>query len=179
MIRHKLVLAAALAAATLSLACQAAPRTRPVEAGPVDGTLKAARGFLEGDWALDSFVVYPPGQPPVTLKGSGTLSYDEYGNLTVDLRPDSESAILLRQAGIDVPDSGRIATQGRTAVDLQNRTLTYVLEGKSPGSGPLALSRIRHWQVDGDILTVTTKDDAGKPVSVGRWRKRAASDHLR
>jgi hypothetical protein len=33
------------------------------------------------------------------------------------------------------------------------------------------VSRPRHWQVDGNVLTLTTKDDAGKPVSVSKWRK--------
>ena len=26
-------------------------------------------------------------------------------------------------------------------------------------------------QVDGNLLTLTTKDEAGKPVSVSKWRK--------
>jgi hypothetical protein len=55
---------------------------------------------------------------------------------------------------------------------MQNRTLTYVIAGQPAGNtGPLALSRPRHWQVDGNVLTLTTKDDAGKPVSVSKWRK--------
>jgi len=33
------------------------------------------------------------------------------------------------------------------------------------------MSRPRYWQVDGDVLTLTTKDNAGNPASVGRWRK--------
>jgi hypothetical protein len=47
-----------------------------------------------------------------------------------------------------------------------------VIEGQPvAGSGPLAPSRPRHWQVDGNVLTLTTKDDAGNAVSVGRWQK--------
>jgi hypothetical protein len=29
----------------------------------------------------------------------------------------------------------------------------------------------RHWVVEGDTLTLTTKDQAGKPLSVGRWKR--------
>jgi hypothetical protein len=55
---------------------------------------------------------------------------------------------------------------------MQNRTLTYIIPSQAPlTTGPLAVHRPRHWQVDGDVLTLTTKDDAGKPLSVGRWRK--------
>jgi hypothetical protein len=65
-----------------------------------------------------------------------------------------------------------ISTEGRTAIDLQNRTLTYVLEGQAPlMRGPLGMDRPRHWVVEGDVLTLTTKDDAGQALSVGRWRR--------
>ena len=155
-------------------ACAGAPRQRPVKAGPVSegpGTITSARAYLEGRWTLESFEVYPPGKPPITLKGSGTLSYDEFGNLKMDIRADQASSDLLRAAGVDIRD-GVISTSGRTAVDMQNRTLTYVMEGQAPLiAGPLAMNRPRHWQVEGTLLTLTTQDDAGKPLSVGRWRK--------
>jgi hypothetical protein len=157
-------------------ACAAAPRQRPVEGGPVDtgaGTLTAARTFLEGRWTLESFQVFPPGNDPVALKGNGTLSYDEYGNLQIEIRADEKSADLLRAAGIDIRDNV-ISSSGRTAVDMQNRTLTYLVGGQqlAPSTaGPLALTRPRYWEVEADRLTLTTKDDNGKPLSVGRWRR--------
>lgn len=154
-------------------ACAKAPRQRRVEGGPVDqgpGTLTAARKYLEGRWTLQSFEVFPPGKPPVTLKGQGTLTYDEFGNLQMEIRADEASADLLRAAGIDIRDN-TISTSGRTAVDMQNRTLTYIVAGQSPSAGPLALNRPRHWQVEADLLTLTTTDESGNPLSIGRWRR--------
>jgi hypothetical protein len=74
--------------------------------------------------------------------------------------------------GIELRD-GIIATHGRAVLDPQNKTLTYVLKEKVQGatSGPLATSRPRHWSVEGDTLTLTTRDDAGNPVSEGKWRR--------
>jgi hypothetical protein len=141
--------------------------------GPVDegaGSVTAARKYLEGRWTLESFDVFPPGKPPVTLKGSGTLTYDDFGNLRIEIRADQDASDLLRAAGIDISD-GIISSEGRTAVDMQNRTLTYVIKGQPAGTGPLALNRPRHWQVEGDVLTLTTKDDSGNPLSVGRWKR--------
>jgi hypothetical protein len=158
--------------AWVTTGCSGAPRQRNVEMGPVDegkGTLAAARKYLQGRWALESFEVYPPGKPSIVLKGAGSLNYDEFGNLQIEIRADEKSADLLRAAGIDIRD-GRISSEGRTAVDMQNRTLTYVVQGQS-GTGPLSLSRPRHWVVEGDQLTLTTKDEAGKPLSVGHWRR--------
>ena len=36
------------------------------------------------------------------------------------------------------------------------------------------MNRPRHWEVAGSLLTLTTRGDDGKPLSVGRWRKRNA-----
>jgi hypothetical protein len=105
------------------------------------------------------------------LKGAGTLVYDNMGNLTMNIRADEASSDLLRAAGVDIRD-GVIATEGRTAIDLQNHTLTYVIQGQAPLiRGPLGTGRPRYWEVEGDMLTLTTKDDAGEPTSIGRWRK--------
>jgi hypothetical protein len=54
---------------------------------------------------------------------------------------------------------------------MQNKTLTYIVPNQTPGMGPLSVNRPRHWQVDGNLLTLTTMDDEGKPASVSRWRK--------
>jgi hypothetical protein len=157
-------------------ACAGAPRQRPVEAGPVaegPGSLTEARKYLEGRWTLESFEVRPPGKPPIVLKGEGTLTYDDYGNLRMDIRADEKSSDLLRAAGIDIRD-GVISTEGRTAVDLQNRTLTYITDarGLAPSvSGPLSPARPRHWEVEADRLTLTTRDENGNPLSVARWRR--------
>jgi hypothetical protein len=162
-----------LAVALVGVGCHAQPSQRPMKAGPVDtglGSLTAARKYLEGQWSLESFEIFPPGKPPIQLKGSGTLSYDEFGNLKIDVRADEASTDLLRDAGIDLKD-GVLASSGRTAVDMQNRTLTYVVPGQTAGTGPLSLSRPRHWVVEGNLLTLTTQDTAGKPLSVAKWRK--------
>jgi hypothetical protein len=143
----------------------------PLEQGP--GTVSSARKFLEGQWTLESFQVIPPGQAPVTLGGQGTLVYDDFGNLQMEIRADEKASDLLRAAGIDIRD-GVISTQGRTVIDLQHRTLTYVMEGQQGGAnpgGPLALTRPRHWEVEANLLTLTTRDDQGKPLSVSRWRR--------
>ena len=165
---------ALLAVILLSLSAACGPKVAVKKGGPVDtgaASLAAARKYPEGRWTLQSLAVYPPGKPVVAVKGQGTLSYDDFSNLSMELRTDVATSDQLRAAGIEIQD-GTISTTGRTAVDMQNRTLTYVIAGQPAGNtGPLALSRPRHWQVDGNVLTLTTKDDAGKPVSISKWRK--------
>src|SRR5262245_19541591 len=87
---------------TAAAACAGAPRQRPIPAGPVDegaGTLTAARKYLEGRWSLESFEVFPPGRAPIALNGAGTLTYDEFGNLRMEIRADEKASDLLRAAG--------------------------------------------------------------------------------
>ena len=157
-------------------ACASVPWEGPIKLGPTDtgaGSLVAARKYLEGRWTLVSYELFPPDGPPVSLNGTGILTFDQYGNLTIDIRADAASATILEKAGIATAN-GALSTSGRTVVDLQSRTLTYVLEGQPPlgaPSGPLALNRPRHWEVDGNVLTLTIKGDDSRPVSVGRWQK--------
>jgi len=169
----KPAVAALMLLAAAAAAYAGEPRQRAqIDKGP--GSLTAARKYLEGRWGLESFEVRPPGKPPIMLKGSGVLNYDDFGNLTMEIRTDQATSDLLRAAGIEIRD-GVISTKGRTAIDLQNRTLTYFIEGQRSGyvtgGGPLAPGRPRHWEVTEDVLTLTTKDDAGAPLSIGRWRK--------
>jgi hypothetical protein len=137
-------------------------------------TLAEARKFLQGRWALESFEVRPPGKAPIFPKGSGVLNYDDFGNLRMEIRADEATSDLLRAAGINIRD-GIISSDGRTVIDLQNKTLTYFIEGQrssfQTGGGPLALNRPRHWEVSGDVLTLTTKDEAGEPLSISRWKR--------
>lgn len=172
---------ASLGALSVSLAataaCAGAPRARPLPVGKIEsgaGSINEARKFLEGRWNLESFEVRPPGRAPIVLKGSGVLNYDDFGNLRMEIRTDQATSDLLRASGIDIRD-GVLSTDGRTTIDLQNRTLTYSLEGQpssiATGGGPLATNRPRHWEVTADTLTLTTRDDNGMPLSIGRWKR--------
>ena len=143
----------------------------PVSSGP--GTLASGRDYLEGRWSLITYEVFPPGQPPIQLKGQGSLLYDAFGNLEIEIRVPADTAQALQRAGIQTAN-GMLSTKGRTVLDMQNKTLTYVIEGQPPAgapSGPIGLNRPRFWEVNGNVLTLTTKGDDGKPTSVGRWQK--------
>jgi hypothetical protein len=94
--------------------------------------------------------------------------------MRMEIRADEASSDLLRAAGINITD-GVISSDGRTVIDLPNRTLTYFVEGQrssmATGGGPLALNRPRHWEVTADTLTLTTKDDGGAALSISRWKR--------
>jgi len=169
------VLALVLAGA-VAVGCAPAPIKRPIYTGPVEtgpGTLAAARQYLEGRWNLVSFTVFPPGREPISVKGTGVLVYDAYSNMSVDLRTDEATAQALRGVGLPF-ENGVLATSGRTVVDMNARTITYIVEGGAPigaDAGPLASNRPRYWQVEGNTLTLSTKDTSGNNLTVAVWQK--------
>ena len=169
-------------AAGLATACAAAPRGRPIPGPRIDtgpGSLAEARKYLEGTWSLVSMDVFPPKQPPIHVVGSGTMRYDDFANMTVDLRVDPKTESLLEQIGISAPN-GVVSTTGRTTINLANKTLSYVLEGQAvirPATHPLDTNRPRYWEADGatNTLTIRTKDDNGTVLSVAVWRKESTT----
>jgi hypothetical protein len=171
-------LRAALCALTVwAAACaESGPVNRPLGVGNVPtgpGSTAAARRFLEGQWTLVSLDVYPPNQPVIHAGATGTMTYDEFANMNVDLRLDQDTARLFDRIGIPVMN-GAVQTNGRTLVDMTSRTLAYTLEGQQavrPPTHPLDTNRPRDWEVTENMLSLTTRDQAGMPLSVAVWRR--------
>ena len=171
---HSMTLAAVAAAFVTTGGCGRGP----IHLGPLDtnaGTLADARKYLEGRWGLLSFEVQPPVGDMIQVKGEGTLLFDDFGNLEMEIRTDETTGRVLSEAGIPL-EKGRLSVKGRTAVDMAHQTLTFVPQGQPllvPRSGPLAAIYPRYWTVEGDVLTIGTNDDLGNPTTVGRWRRQA------
>ena len=144
--------------------CSGAPRQRNVEMGPVEagaGSLTAARKFLEGRWALESFEVFPPGKSPIVLKGQGSLNYDQFEACR------SKSAPTRRRPICCVPrasTSGTASFRAKAAPpSIWRSTLTYVVPGQA-GTGPLALSRKRIWEVKAESVDAHDQRRRGEAV---------------
>jgi hypothetical protein len=89
------------------------------------------------------------------------------------MKVDNATALLFERVGIPVRN-GVVSTKGKTLVDMTGRTLSYVLDGQAiirPATHPLDTNRPRHWEVNGDTLTLRTKDDKGTDLSVAVWKK--------
>ncbi len=127
-------------------ACTYKPRTAPHNTGA--GTVNQARQYLQGNWSLLSFTIYDANGTPIAMKGTGTLVYDDFNNMTMTLRPTTRRRRCSRKPGSPM-EKNQFSTKGKTIVDMQNRTLRYVLEGQYIGvtTGPMAIDRLRHWQV--------------------------------
>lgn len=158
------------------VACAAKPLDRPFPTGPVKtgpGTIAEARKYLEGRWSMVSLDLFPANAQPIKVVGTGTLIYDEFANMDVQIKIDEATTRAVEKIGIKVP-GGVISQKGQTLVDMTGRTLRFVREGENvirPIAHPLDIGLPRHWEVDGNTLTLRTKDEKGTILSVGVWRK--------
>jgi len=165
-------------ALVMASGCAGSPeRGRPIPLGPVKSgpnSLESVRRVFEGQWDLVSAESYNATGQPVAIKGKGRLTYDAYGNLTVDARFDEG------QEQADGAIARLLSYKGRAVIDVVASRLVLQDMEKRSASGadvPDAMSaaNVRYYSFDGDLLTLTIKDAAGKTTAKTVWRRISAS----
>ena len=153
----------------LAVGCAAQRRETPLRTDRIEegaGSLEVVRRQLEGTWDLLSFETYPAAGKTVTQKARAVLTYDAYGNMTIDGR-------------LEQPDASSTAAQflsykGRIVIDIANSQLRVVgAEGdaaKLPKEASTNLARSYSFQ--GDILTLSMVDPKGQATAKTTWKKR-------
>jgi len=152
-------------------------RARPIPLGPVESgpnSLESVRRVFEGSWDLVSAETYNAAGQPAAMKGKGRLTYDAYGNLTVDARFDEG------QEQADGSISKLLSYKGRAVIDVAaSRLVLQDMQKRSTSSADvpeaMAANNVRYYSFDGDLLTLTIKDAAGKTTAKTVWRRISAS----
>ena len=152
-------------------------RARPIPLGPVESgpnSLESVRRVFEGSWDLVSAETYNATGQSAALKGKGRLTYDAYGNLTVDARfeegqeqADGSISKLLSYKGRAVID---VAASRLVLQDMQKQTASSANVPEAMGT-----QNVRYYSFDGDLLTLTIKDAGGKTTAKTVWRRISAS----
>src|SRR5262249_46424136 len=128
---------------------------------------EATRRQLQGTWALVTLEMAPPGRASrVKVKASGTLTYDEYGNLTIDAHTDDPGApVAAREASL-------LAFTGRAVIDPVKHELTLAdLTGNVDPNEVLSPERKRRYSIQADVLTLSSVDAQGGITAVTTWRR--------
>jgi hypothetical protein len=161
-----------LLVAPLLAACPSAPRVRPVKAGDVNpgpGSLESVRRQLQGTWELVEAVAFDANGKATPRKAEGRLTYDEYGNLTI-------GAKLKDTAQPETSVSGLLAYSGRAVIDTTKGQLVLMdLKSRLPSGEPIpaevSADKVRDYTIEGNTLTLTSKDAKGVPTARTTWRK--------
>jgi hypothetical protein len=181
--RPRLIRSATIAAATVSAAAAiaacapqplsgpqvATPMNRPVGVGGETGSgaVESARRQLTGRWDLLALEVLPPGGGArVPVKASGTLIYDEFGNLTMNARTTDPAAPVAAREKSHLSFSGRaVIDTGRSELKLMDLT------GNVNPDEVLSPELRRRFEVGLDTLKLSSFDDQGQVTAVSVWRR--------
>lgn len=111
-----------------------------------------------GTWELDSIEMrneageWVPAAMPIAGEPVGILMYDDAGNMAVQITWDPRSD----EAPAEVPEivHGYVAYYGRYEVDAEAGTITHHRRHHvNPAFGDMSV--VRHFQLEGDVLTLT------------------------
>jgi hypothetical protein len=172
------LLAACVLTIVTTAACTPGPLTPPRTGRPMNnpvplgsesssGTLEAERQLLMGTWELVDLTSAPEkGGPPVPVKATGTLTYDQYGNLTINARTTDPAAPV---AAREVP---RVSFTGRAVIDVVNHELKLMdVTGNVNPDEVLSPERRRRYAFEGDRLVLSSFDAKNVVTAVATWRR--------
>ena len=159
------------ALAAVSACVSSRPRQRPIEGGAVSAgpnSLASVRKQLEGTWDLVSAEVVSATGARTPIKAKAALTYDAYGNLTLNGAYEDPAATADQTAALNF--------SGRAVIDTQRQVLRLLdiqqSEGEFAALPPdMAARRERAYAFKGDLLTLTVKDSAGRVTAVNTWRR--------
>jgi hypothetical protein len=155
----------------VAAACTASERQRPMGMGDVNagaGSLEAVRRQLTGSWDLVALEWSPKaGAPRVPVAATGTLTYDEYANLTIDAHTtDPAAPIAAREAKM-------LSFKGRAAIDPMKKELRLMnLTGNVDPNEVLSPDQRRLFEVNLDTLKLSALDERGEISAVSTWRRK-------
>ena len=163
---------------TLTAGCTQAPLTRPTVAAPMnqpvalgstptEGELASARQELQGTWELVALQLKQDTGAFAPVRATGTLTYDAFGNLTIEARTtDPLAPVAAREVD-------RVAFKGRAVLDLTRGELKLMdFSGNADPNEVLAIERRRRFKIDGDALTLSSLDEKNEITAVATWHRR-------
>jgi hypothetical protein len=104
----------------------------------------------------------------VPVKATGTLIYDQFGNLTIDARTtDPAAPVAAREVDL-------LSFRGRAVIDVVNHELKLMdVTGNVDPNEVLSPERRRRFVFEADLLKLSSFDDRGAVTAVATWRRRS------
>jgi hypothetical protein len=178
MARRRLAVVCATAAALIAAACSPGPLTPPTQGAPMNkpvvvgkdeggGAMEMTRRQLQGTWKLVALEYSPAGDDArVPVTASGTLTYDDFGNLTIDAHStDSAAPVAAREVD-------RMSFKGRAVIDTVKRELKLMnLTGNVNPDEVLSPEYRRRYEFADDQLKLSSFNDKGQVTAISTWQR--------
>jgi len=174
----RLRFAIAVVALAATAACTPGPLGGPVNTGAnkgpararadaEPGALEATRQKFFGVWQLVALESVPPnGGARAPIAATGTLTYDEFGNLTIDARTTD------RNAPVAAREVSRLSFKGRAVIDVPNSELKLMaLTGNVDPNEVLSPERRRKFEFTEDTLKLSSFDEKGVVTAISTWKR--------
>jgi len=162
------VITAGCTQAPLTRPTVAAPMNQPVALGstPTEGELASARQQLQGTWDLVALQLRQDSGAFVPIRATGILTYDAFGNLTIEARTTDPAAPVAAR------EVDKVAFKGRAVLDLVRGELKLMdFSGNADPNEVLAIERRRQFKIDGDALTLSSLDEQNQVTAVATWHR--------
>jgi hypothetical protein len=139
----------------------------PLGSEAASGALETARQRLTGTWTLVALESAPEkGGARVPVDASGTLTYDQFGNLTIDARTTDKAAPA---AALEV---SALSFKGRAVIDPVNSELKLMdMTGNVNPDEVLSPERRRRFEFVGNDLKLSSYDAQGVVTAIATWQR--------
>jgi hypothetical protein len=111
--------------------------------------------------------VPPGGGARAAVTAKGTLTYDEFGNLTIIAQTtDPKAPVAAREVST-------VSFKGRAVVDLPRSELKLMaMTGNVDPNEVLSPDRRRRYEFEADVLKLSSFDAQGNVTAISTWRRR-------
>ena len=171
--KRPLSVALAAIAVAICASCQAAPRQRPLDIGPVaagEGTVEFERRRLQGTWKLDRFEVVDSSGNNWVVRAQANLTYDEYGNLRV------EGKLLEPLPGQTTLEHPLLGYNGAIVIDPTRKQFRLMdvqsIEKINPALGSaIDPGHVRRYELTQNTLRIWYLSPTGNPTAVASFSR--------
>src|SRR5262245_49897034 len=178
------VLTATLAAAAVTaIACTPGPMSKPPSpagsGGPMNkpvalggdagsGAVENVRQQLMGTWELTGLEMVPPkGGARVPVKATGSMVYDQFGNLEISARTNDPAAPVAAR------EVDRLSFKGRAVIDVVNKELKLMdLKGNANPDEIISPDLRRKYEFGtSETLKLSAFDASGTVTAITSWHR--------
>jgi hypothetical protein len=181
--RLSVLMATIAAVAVMAIACTPGPLSKPTSpagsGGPMNkpvalggdtgsGAIENVRQQLMGTWELTGLEMVPPkGGARVPVKATGSMTYDQFGNLEINARTNDPAAPVAAR------EVDRLSFKGRAVIDVTNKELKLMdLKGNVDPNEVISPDLRRKYEFDTmETLKLSTFDASGTVTAVTSWRR--------
>ena len=132
-------------------------------------SLEVVKAEFVGNYELMQYVTFQPGGEVIPRDYVARIMYDPLGNMSAIGMP-SDLPHRVEATG-DERTIGGFAYFGRVDIDVAAGTVTHHVIGAPMRPELVGQGRVRYYAFDGDLLTLSIKDESGRMRGQLTWRR--------